>query len=174
MTEATENMKVYKAYADTYRVTPHTYKALEVLRQDTPFFCVSILESCGCARGIVNRQFVLPPGQANSHAVLRIAKTGATKRNLDWLITDEHALHIMSQDCHYCGIKPSQEYRHKRSNGGFIYNGIDRVDNSKGYIVGNVVACCGNCNKAKGTMQIEEFRWWIIQVNNHWANKETS
>lgn len=28
--------------------------------------------------------------------------------------------------------------------------GLDRIENSKGYIISNVVPCCGSCNKIRG------------------------
>ncbi len=41
--------------------------------------------------------------------------------------------------CHYCTNKlPSTGY------------GLDRMDNSKGYLLSNVVACCKKCNYMKG------------------------
>ena len=38
---------------------------------------------------------------------------------------------------------------------------IDRIDNSKGYIKGNVVACTKRINLAKGNLTVEE----IIQIH---------
>ena len=53
--------------------------------------------------------------------------------------------------CHYCEAPIVwQEYRRKESSGGNGSN-LDRKDSSVGYTVGNVVACCGRCNYAKGT-----------------------
>lgn len=40
----------------------------------------------------------------------------------------------------------------------FVYNGIDRVDNSVGYVLSNCVPCCSTCNRMKGTMSSEEFK----------------
>lgn len=40
---------------------------------------------------------------------------------------------------------------------------IDRVNNSKGYIPGNVVACTKKCNVSKGNISVEE----IILAYNH-------
>lgn len=46
---------------------------------------------------------------------------------------------LLIQSCHYCGSAlPRQGY------------GVDRVDNSKGYTMDNVVACCTLCNWTKG------------------------
>lgn len=39
----------------------------------------------------------------------------------------------------------------------FVYNGIDRVNNAKGYVTGNVVSCCKNCNLMKKNMSADAF-----------------
>ena len=51
------------------------------------------------------------------------------------------------------------------------YNGIDRVDSSKGYEYNNVVSCCKNCNSAKMQLSIKEFKEHIIKIYNHFASK---
>ena len=51
--------------------------------------------------------------------------------------------------------------------GGFRYNGIDRVDSSRGYEAGNVVASCKRCNYTKQTMSRVEFVDWIRSVYEH-------
>ncbi len=46
---------------------------------------------------------------------------------------------MRTQRCHYCGGElPGQGH------------GIDRADNTLGYLLSNVVACCTRCNKTKG------------------------
>jgi hypothetical protein len=74
---------------------------------------------------------------------------------------------ITQQDCYYCGIKPNQEVRVQSDSGSYFYNGIDRVDNSKGYTKENSVPCCWKCNKAKHNMTEKEFLTWISSVYNH-------
>lgn len=56
----------------------------------------------------------------------------------------EHVVSILTQPCFYCERPPSN------NRWGFSYNGIDRLDNDVGYIVGNVVPCCRECNWMKG------------------------
>ena len=52
-------------------------------------------------------------------------------------------------------------------NGVFIYNGIDRLDPTRGYIAKNVVPCCKTCNVAKLRMSREEFLNWVWRVAAH-------
>lgn len=48
-----------------------------------------------------------------------------------------------------------------------LYNGIDRIDNSKGYNLDNCVTCCTQCNTAKMQETEEDFKKWIIDVYNN-------
>ena len=53
---------------------------------------------------------------------------------------------IFSQPCHYnCGKK------------GWELIGCDRIDNDLPHIPDNVVPCCEECNKKRGTKTYEEF-----------------
>lgn len=42
-----------------------------------------------------------------------------------------------------------------------IYGGLDRRDNSVGYLSENVVPCCRWCNEAKKAKTETEFLEWI-------------
>jgi hypothetical protein len=55
----------------------------------------------------------------------------------------------------------------KYYNGEYLYNGLDRVDNTKGYIISNIVSCCGQCNRAKGILSQEEFLQWLKRASNY-------
>lgn len=46
----------------------------------------------------------------------------------------------------------------------FTYNGLDRVDPSRGYATDNVVPACIVCNRAKADMSREEFHAWVGRV----------
>ena len=59
---------------------------------------------------------------------------------------------------------PSHRMCSNCGSGDFVYNGLDRVDNEKGYTIDNVVPCCKHCNYAKRNRSVEEFIDWIAQV----------
>jgi 5-methylcytosine-specific restriction endonuclease McrA len=42
---------------------------------------------------------------------------------------------------------------------------MDRVDSDRGYSITNVVACCWDCNRAKGSLTTEEFLAWVARVH---------
>lgn len=52
--------------------------------------------------------------------------------------------------CFYCG-KPSDQTKYKEG------SGIDRIDNSKGYIEGNCVSCCFFVTRVKTREQFTNF-----------------
>lgn len=88
-------------------------------------------------------------------------------------LTDDQVWFLCNQECVYCGAPPSNiTYYKSRWNGTVYaheqikYNGLDRVDNSKGYLISNVVPCCKICNIAKRKMSVEEFQSWIRRVYN--------
>lgn len=80
---------------------------------------------------------------------------GARKRGISWELTKEQFRELTSSPCYYTGRLPSQI---KRAAGGdYIYNGVDRLDSSKGYTVDNCVPCIGRVNEMKMDSAYEEF-----------------
>ena len=80
----------------------------------------------------------------------------AKQRNLEFEISYNEFVKLISLPCRYCGAKPDP------------YNGIDRIDNSKGYIKGNCVSCCICCNRMKLAMTLKEFAEQIVEMYD-WA-----
>jgi hypothetical protein len=119
--------------------------------------------SCGC-KG-------LSYGEHSSNQLLYTYKKGAEKRNIVFELTKKQFLELTQGICFYCGKSPESIIIGKRANGAYIYNGIDRIDSSKGYTVENVVSCCGRCNKAKLTYNQEDFFEWIKTVHSNLSNK---
>jgi len=117
------------------------------------------IKSCGCLNG-----YKLNSGISNMRKTIINYKANAKKRGLEYNLTEEQFKNITQKDCFYCGAKPNNISKHKRHNGSYIYNGIDRVDNTKGYIIGNAVPCCKRCNQAKKDYTLREFQDWIKKV----------
>ncbi len=92
-------------------------------------------------------------------------RNNATARNLDFLLTQDEFKNLTSQPCHYCGRLAIQVA--KSENGYYFYNGIDRIDNSRGYQLDNCVPCCGQCNWAKKDLTYDEFLSWIRDLLAH-------
>jgi hypothetical protein len=127
--------------------------------------------SCGCVRstGKGSRPYYKTkhvPGKSSRHSVLKGYKLGAKYRGLSWELTEEDFDRLTSSDCTYCGIPPSTITKVSR-NGFFVYNGIDRTDNTIGYTPENTVTCCGICNHAKRDMSQKDFLAWIYRLVLH-------
>jgi 5-methylcytosine-specific restriction endonuclease McrA len=97
--------------------------------------------------------------------VLDEYKRSAKKRGLVFELSNDEFKSMTGSPCHYCGHPPSTIRNFGNANGGFIFNGIDRKDNALGYTIDNCVPCCFVCNRAKGTLSIDEFFTWIKRLS---------
>lgn len=129
------------------------------------------VSSCGCFRKDVAS---LPKGEAMFNKTYSGYKNNAKSRKLEFSLSKEQFRHIVSLNCFYCGNPPSNRSTRSLTNGDFIYNGIDRLDSSKGYVIDNVVPCCYDCNKAKTNTPYSVFKEWIFRVSDHMQSKEIS
>lgn len=110
-------------------------------------------------------------GEAAFNKVIYNYKKGAKERGLDFKLEKEEIRRLCRLPCHYCGSLPSSTSRTKERNGDFIYNGIDRINNNLGYLTNNVISCCRDCNRIKGTLKVEELKIKIIKMYEMWAKK---
>lgn len=129
-------------------------------------------KSCNCLQKEITRNRVgLPEGVSERNRIIRRYKRCAKDKGVEYLLDDTDFITITSSPCFYCGISPSPFAKGSaNSNGAFVGNGIDRVDNTKGYIRSNVVSCCTQCNWAKNIQSQNDFYKWAIRFYNH--NKE--
>lgn len=98
---------------------------------------------------------------------------GAKSRNLVWGLPDDMFDALVGGNCVYCGSEPNARMKVNKT-AQILFNGIDRVDNSKGYTPDNVVSCCAMCNRAKSAMDKETFVAWLKRVAKHYNNPEIS
>jgi|SRR3989338_1466981 len=71
-------------------------------------------------------------------------KKGADKREIPFTLTFDQFLSFWQNPCFYCGST-------------IATIGLDRLDNSNGYLVGNVVPCCFWCNRMKNKDSAPDF-----------------
>ncbi len=125
--------------------------------------------SCGCAKTR------LRAGEAGLNRVYKSYIRGAIDRNYTFTLTLLEFKNLTSEHCHYCGVLPRQvststHWRSTHENkrhGTYLHNGIDRKNNTEGYILTNCVACCKICNRAKSSMPYEEFMEYINRIKIH-------
>jgi len=131
---------------------------------------ILVSKSCGCmTAGFIaarNRKHVHPA----QTAVYWQYRRDALKRKLRWGLSRETFLKLTQLPCNYCGELPS---RTKTMTGEvFSYNGIDRVDSSRGYVRRNVVSCCSICNRAKSDSPVEVFLAWATRIAAYQAKTQ--
>ena len=137
----------------------------------------SSTKSCGCQRNVgqadrnkeyVERVFTTPVEDRLQY----LYKGGAKRLGRKYELSKERFVELVNGDCHYCGIPPTKIRTNKARKISKPLNGIDRLDSSKGYIEGNVVSCCTNCNVAKLDNTVDDFIVWVNRVYKH-LNKIT-
>ena len=99
---------------------------------------------------------------ANSESIFlwlfRKYKDSARVKQHEFFLTVEEFRHLIKQNCYVCGAPPFNRFQVKtRCVGYIIYNGIDRVDNSKGYVISNCKPCCKHCNRMKSNRSLKEL-----------------
>ena len=134
-------------------------------------------KSCGCfskensqklIKTIIKANTKFSPNISSARKIWRYYLSMDKKRmNEDTNLSFEQFYSLTQQNCFYCGINSSNKYnaflskkkssQYAKDNGWFIYNGLDRVDNSKPHNIDNVVPCCHTCNSAKSDRTISEF-----------------
>jgi len=135
-------------------------------------------QSCGClglSKLLGGGHNKLDEGLAAAHVLLYNYQKSARQRGYSWKIEPRLFLELTSSHCHYCGCAPSQVQtaNGKRNyNGNYVYNGVDRIDNTKGYQPDNVRPCCKHCNVAKASMTEDDFFDWIKRVYCHTAARQ--
>ena len=73
----------------------------------------------------------------------RTYKCSAKRRGIIFEMSKEQFFTLIETHCNYCGATKDL--------------GVDRVDNNKGYIKGNIVGCCGTCNFMKRDFGVDDF-----------------
>ncbi len=74
----------------------------------------------------------------------RTIKADAAKRDRSYTLTQDQFMSFWQKPCVYCGDP-------------IATIGLDRIDNSKGYEMGNIVPCCKVCNGMKSDQTFDDF-----------------
>jgi hypothetical protein len=133
-------------------------------------------KSCGCGKADAYAKRRIPGNHSEITAIILGYKRHARARGFSWNLTRAEVEAIVVRPCFYCGSPPQNVKIHKNTVAPFAYSGIDRVDNTLGYSVGNVAPCCRICNRAKETLTLQEFAEWanrIAAMADQWGNPES-
>lgn len=130
-------------------------------------------KSCGCLHDESSRnngfKRLLPPGESSFNSLYSGYKRKSRERGYDFKLTVIEFRKLVTSNCFYCNKEPLQIMRTLGRNKGtpFIYNGIDRVDTCKGYIINNCVPCCKECNYKKSDVTIDICRKTIDFIDKN-------
>ena len=100
------------------------------------------------------------------------------RRGWDFHLTLPQLKHLSKLACSYCGKEPSNIHRVKyKVDGRYVYgsapefeirySGMDRIDSTQGYVHGNVVPCCGDCNGMKSDHSLDDFFALVERIRSH-------
>jgi hypothetical protein len=128
-------------------------------------------KSCGClAKEIRAIRLSKPNFESFKNEIYKNYQRSTKHRNIYFELSKEEFFKLLDGNCKYCGLPPSSEwYGAKRTildYSAFRYNGIDRVDNAKGYTVENCVPCCKVCNNSKACLTVEEWLSWVDRIHD--------
>lgn len=152
--------------------------------------CWDCVCECGTTRAVFGNNLVLqnslscrncsrklPDTEMPFRSVFRWYRQNAKRRtNRPFVLSLEDVRKLTSSDCFYCGSPPSQESKHRMRDGKvsarppYVYNGIDRVNNSLGYTPENCVSCCKICNYMKQELSQQEFINHIKEILERWRS----
>jgi len=84
-------------------------------------------------------------------------KKRAKRKELPFEFTEEAFTIKCKMSCYLCGKETDDAHK----------NGLDRLDNTKGYTEENTKSCCGNCNYLKRNYEYDTFLQKMILINSY-------
>lgn len=114
------------------------------------------VKSCGC----LVRDSIKERSQKHDSGfkkLLRGYKDSARRRGYSFGLSEDQFRELTSGNCHYCGESPMKISIKCSQVGIYRYNGIDRKDNTVGYVYNNCVTCCEDCNFLKTSLDYDTF-----------------
>lgn len=103
-------------------------------------------QSCGCAG-------MKKPQKNPETKLFQYYKRTAKKNGENFKLTKTEFLDIVGEPCYFCGVEPTA--------------GVNALDPSLGYVVDNVVSCCGDCRVAKNSKTLKDFTGWLQRIYKH-------
>eukprot|EP01084_Bolivina_argentea_P294993 507744_1 len=94
-----------------------------------------------------NKQFYSDCFKDVSRAGFAQYRGSAKRRGKKFELTRQLFDEITKENCYLCDKRNSATH----------HNGIDRVNNEKGYVEGNMKSCCGTCNYMKNEFELSVF-----------------
>lgn len=114
-------------------------------------------KSCGCS--FVKKE------STRWNSLYATTKTNARNKGVPFELSMDQFIELSRMNCHYCGVEPTIRKHGKLAD--IVANGIDRVDNDRGYTTDNVVPSCFQCNASKRNLHTADFVTWLKRIAQH-------
>ncbi len=117
-------------------------------------------KSCGCLKLEKQNQSIIL-------GIYKSYKQEAKVRKIEFDILEKDFYLLIQRNCVYSGHFPTNIRKSKaKIKKEFKYNGLDRVDSNKGYILNNVVPCCKICNRAKSDLSEKDWEKYLKDLTD--------
>ena len=134
-------------------------------------------DHCGCQRTARQQQGKgIPPSNKLDDRTRTVSqqhgayKASANTRDLECTLTREDIENLIFSHCFFCGSPPKRVFtlgQGQWARDSVPVSGIDRIDSSAGYVLGNVLSCCSYCNYLKGDRDQDEF---LLKIKHIYEN----
>lgn len=102
-----------------------------------------------------NKQKIRENDCSNPARKYNHTRNSARNRNLEFNLTlEQYTELIKDRTCHYCDEKFLNE----------IGSNLNRIDNTKGYVIGNLRPCCKYCNEFMSDYTKEEMQTRLLKI----------
>lgn len=112
----------------------------------------------------------LDPIEGKCSSLFSNYKSKSKTKNWEFLLTFEEFKNLVTSNCHYCNLEPNKcrkdNAKSRLGISRIYFNGVDRIDSTKGYIKDNVLPCCEDCNKAKRNLTYKQFLDLVNRIYN--------
>lgn len=130
------------------------------------------IKSCGCLKNYRNKERIIYSnyGYVSGYYFRQLEK-GALKRDLEFNITIEYINELYISQNFRCALTKipieQNQYKEKKEN----MASLDRINNNKGYIVGNVRWVLKEVNQMKSNIDEDKFLSLCILISNNIGTK---
>lgn len=122
-------------------------------------------KSCGCKSGELVSKKISPSKETTINKLFVTYRREARRKKQTFTLSLEEFRTLILSNCFYCGTKPYNTLSTRKLKlNKIFYSGLDRVNNSKGYQINNVVPCCIICNRCKSNRSLKDFLKWVEKV----------
>jgi hypothetical protein len=138
------------------------------------------IKSCGCLKKYksqtllrdymkdYSKELRLTHGEnyPEQNELYKAYRNSARRRKIEFKLSKSDFFSFLDKPCYYCGREKSNKHKVRNKEEYYEYNGIDRIDPNKGYVLENCVTCCVQCNYSKRDMLVEEWFEFVKRLSS--------